>query len=359
MGLGGLFLVDTANRAGRSAAAGGRLRRLLQGTPLLLVAALTACVGRPADVEEVQIESQSFGFIGELLSGETGSPQRVGATLVLPEGEVRQPPFPALVLLHTSNGQGAQDWLYAKRLSALGIAVLAVDSFSSRGVSRTVRDQTLVSTASMLADAYGGLDALAADPRIDPAHIGVMGFSKGGIAALYAAYRPVQEKASRHGRAFALHVAYYPWCGLRLREPETTGAPVLIQTGALDDLVPPRRCRELIAISRSPAGAPGMHLVVLPEARHAFDHPMLSWFGNLPISAPSPAYCELRQRADGHFVETHSGKTVDGGNLKEVLAPCSRKGHAGGNETAAAQALSNTLAFLQAEGFLPQDKPAP
>jgi dienelactone hydrolase len=229
-----------------------------------------------------------------------------------------------------------------------------------------VRDQTLVSTASMLADAFGGLDVLSADPRIDPGRIGVMGFSKGAIAALYAAYRDVARAVAPAERRFALHVAYYPWCGLRLRRPVTTGAPVLIQTGALDDLVPPRRCADLIGASRGPQGegsrgaakAPDMRLVVLPGARHAFDHPLLAPFANLPLSAPSPAACELRQRADGSFVETHSGARVDGGNLKAALAPCSRQGHAGGNEAAAARAFANTLALLRAEGFLPRDSPA-
>lgn len=133
---------------------------------------------------------------------------------MLPQSAAQHPPFPALVLLHTSNGQGAQDWLYAQRLRERGSRSCRVD-----------------------------------------ARIGVMGFSKGGIAALYAAFRPVTDAGSRDGRSFALHLAYYPWCGLRLRDPLTTGAPVLIQTGALDDLVPPQRCAGLIAASRGPKGS--------------------------------------------------------------------------------------------------------
>ena len=178
-----------------------------------------------------------------------------------------------------------------------------------------------------------------------------MGFSKGAIAALYAAYQPVVARASPSGARFALHIAYYPWCGLRLYESLTTGAPVLIQTGALDDLVPPERCSELIATSRGPAGPANIQLKILPEAHHAFDHPLLSLFEKLPITAPSPAYCRLQQQADGSFVETTSNRKVDGSNLNEVLAACSRKGHAGGNEQADAAALGNTLAFLKAAAF--------
>jgi len=332
---------------------GTRGKQCLAAVLLLLAALGSGCVGRPDGSEILRIESRTYGFIAELLAGEVGTPVTVEASLILPRAKNAQPPYPALVLLHTSNGQGAQDWLYAKRLSEAGVAVLALDSFTARDVRETVRDQTLVSTASMLADAYGGLARLRRDPRIDPARIGVMGFSKGGIAALYAAYESVRARAAVGEEAFALHIAYYPWCGLRLANATTTGAPVLIQTGARDDLVPPEHCAELIAASRGLQGPPDMKLVVHPEARHAFDHPMLAPFGSLPITAPSPASCRLAQQADGSFVETHSGVRVTAQNLKAVLEPCSRSGHAGGNEEVAAAAWKNTLAFLQAAGFLP------
>lgn len=319
---------------------------------LLLLFASAACVSRPNNVEEVVLQSRSFGFIDELLKDQAGSPQPVDAVLALPVPAAAPRSVPALVLLHTSNGQGSQDWLYAKRFRERGIAVLAVDSFSARDVSHTVRDQTLVSTASMLADAYAGLAYLSDDPRIDPERIGVMGFSKGGIAALYSAYVPVQKRASENGRAFALHIAYYPWCGMLLRKPVTTGAPVLIQSGALDDLVPPRRCAELIASSRGPEGPNRMELIVHPEARHGFDHPALSLFENLQITAPSPASCRLQEREGGGFLEAYSDRPINLGNLKEVLALCSRGGHAGGNEEAAARAFERTLTFLEKGGFL-------
>ena len=253
---------DLERKAITEIRAGGRSLRLLVSLTLMLTAG--ACVARPAMVEAVAFESRTYGFVDQLLAGEPGEAQQAEAVLVLPESETFKPPYPALVLLHTSNGQGSQDWLYAQRLREEGVAVLAVDSFSPRDVDHTVRDQTLVSTASMLADAYGGLRFLLADPRIDPRRIGVIGFSKGGIAALYAGYEAIRQKLAFAEARFALHVAYYPWCGLRLRRPVTTGAPILIQSGALDDLVPPERCAELAAATRGPEGPNNMTLVVHP-----------------------------------------------------------------------------------------------
>jgi dienelactone hydrolase len=327
----------------------GRARRL---AVWLLLLAAAGCVARPDGSETLRVESRSFGFIGEMLSGAAGSPVTVDASLILPDSATVSPPYPALVLLHSSNGQGSQDWLYARRLREEGIAVLAVDSFSARDVSHTVRDQTLVSAASMLSDAFAALRLLQADPRIDPGRIGVIGFSKGGIAALYSVYQSVQARAAAASEHFALHIAYYPWCGLRLAEMTTTGAPVLIQSGALDDLVPPQRCAELITASEVPPDGEPIRQVVHPEAQHAFDHPLLAMFGRIPITAPSPANCRLVQQADGSFREAHSGTRVTAQNLKAALAPCSLPGHAGGNEAADDRAWRNTLVFLRAGGLL-------
>ena len=105
-------------------------------------------------------------------------------------------------MLLTSFGQGSHDWSYASRLPDLGVAVLAVDSFSARGVSKTVQDPTLVSSASMLADGFAALGRLDEDPRIDRQRIGVLGFSKGGIAALYSAYEPIRRRLATDGTAF-------------------------------------------------------------------------------------------------------------------------------------------------------------
>ena len=330
----------------------GKLRWARLAFSVLFALGSAACVGMPEGSEDVQIQSHSYGFIDELLAGDDGKPVAVGATLVLPDESLFARPHPGLVLLHTSYGQGSQDWLYAKRLRERGIAVLAVDSFSARGVSHTVRDQTLVSTASMLADAYAGLDYLYRDPRVDPGRIGVMGFSKGGIAAVYSAYLPIRDRIATEGRAFALHVAYYPWCGLLLRQPITTGAPVLIQSGALDDVVPAERCEELAAVSQGSNGPPNMKVVIYPNARHGFDHPMLSMFGRLPLSEPSPAHCLLEEQSGGGFRERLTGQLMNHDNQREILALCSRDGTAGGNAEAAEQAFAQTLSFLHEAGFL-------
>jgi dienelactone hydrolase len=60
----------------------------------------------------------------------------------------------------------------------------------------------------MIGDTYRALELLATHPRIDPARIGVMGFSKGGGVALYAAMTRFQRRHGPAGAKFAHHIAF-------------------------------------------------------------------------------------------------------------------------------------------------------
>src|SRR5207245_7051955 len=113
-------------------------------------------------------------------------PARISASLSLPMQAAR--PFPCMVILTSSAGvQRHREHFYAQALGDAGVAAMIVDSFTGRGVRRTVADQTLVSGAQMEGDAFAALAFLRADRRIDPGRIGVMGVSKGGVATLNAA----------------------------------------------------------------------------------------------------------------------------------------------------------------------------
>jgi len=276
-----------------------------------------------------------------------GDPVTVEGGFVAPAGGPQ--PWPAVVMLHQSLGQGRQDAHYAERLAAAGYAVLAVDSFGPRGVERTIEDQSAVSEAAMIEDAYGALAKLAADPRIDGRRVALLGFSKGGVAALYAAMAEIAEDAAPKGRRFAGHAAFYPWCGLVLARPVTTGAPVLILAGGADDVAPPALCQDRVGeIRRADAGA-DVRLHVYPGARHAFDHPMLAWFGRLPAGGQMPRECLIVEEAPGRYVERKTGLAVTSESIGAALAGCAvAGGTAGGDSEAAADAMDRLLTFLAA-----------
>jgi dienelactone hydrolase len=158
-------------------------------------------------------------------------------------GELYRPsgtgPFPAVVSLHGCTGRGikeSEDALGA-RFTALGYALLVVDSFGPRGI----KVQCDVVPAERIMDAYGGLLYLARLPFIDPDRIAVVGYSQGAMVALSAvALDGIETRFDRHFRAA---VAYYPLCATR----GAVSVPTLIQIGELDDWTPTRKCQEMMA----------------------------------------------------------------------------------------------------------------
>jgi dienelactone hydrolase len=80
-------------------------------------------------------------------------PARLAASLFLPEPDAQ--PAPRMVILTGSAGvQRHREHHYAQALNDAGAAALIVDSFSGRGVRRTVADQTPISAAQMEGDAF-------------------------------------------------------------------------------------------------------------------------------------------------------------------------------------------------------------
>jgi dienelactone hydrolase len=324
------------------------MRLLLNAAVIFGLLAASACTLPPLGSERMEFISRDYGFVDRLRDKSEGSDREVYGWLMLPEDEGAGPPYPAVVMLHSSIGQGTQDWYYADVFRDMGFAVLAVDSFFPRGVSKTVKDLTLVTETSMMADAYGALNRLSGDPRIDPERIGLVGFSKGGIAALYSAFATSRRTLAAADYGFAAHVAYYPWCGVEFYDLETTGAPVLIEAGAEDKVAPPELCRDLAEKIAAADPKARITLSAQPEALHAFDHPLLSAFDDLPVSASLPTECRFREVEPNLFVEETSGRVATEESLADIFKTCSRDdARAGGNEVAAQRALEETKAFLR------------
>ena len=147
-------------------------------------------------------------------------------------------------------------------------AVLVLDSFAGRNIVSTVNDQSQLDHLAMMVDAYRALDALSAHPRIDPARIAVIGFSKGAVASVYSANQRFQKQFGG-GLAFAAHVGLYTPCNVAYRDDEKlTGKPIRFHHGIPDDWVPIQPCRDyverlkktgadvaLAALTRSEAGS--------------------------------------------------------------------------------------------------------
>lgn len=126
----------------------------------------------------------------------------LAGTLTMPQGAG---PFPAIVLV-SGTGHNTRDedvWghkvflVLADALSRRGFAVLRYDK---RGVGGSTGDFDSATTADFASDADAAVTWLHTQPGIDPAHVGILGHSEGGIIAPMVA-------ASDNNVAFVVMVA--------------------------------------------------------------------------------------------------------------------------------------------------------
>jgi dienelactone hydrolase len=191
---------------------------------------------------------------------------------------------PAVVILHGSSGIDARGDFYARELNANGIATLEIDMWEARGVAGPQDRPPL--PIFTYPDAFAALAFLSAQANIDPARIGVLGFSWGGVVTMASA-EELYAGQFGGGLKFAAHVAHYPVCyGYNnpaippLNPPaqrgtqwlDLTGAPVLIQIGTEDDYDNGAdHCRSLPDDLVDPDDSDVVEVVAYEGAYHAWD----------------------------------------------------------------------------------------
>ncbi|MGC0153415.1 dienelactone hydrolase family protein [Chromobacterium vaccinii] len=231
-------------------------------------------------------------------------------------------PVPAVVILHGSLGINPGEWMWAKRMNALGYASFVVDSFSGRNIAETEKDQTRLSMAADIADGYAALRLLATHPAIDARRIAVMGFSRGGVAALYSSLEPFRKGVIDDGLRFAAHVAFYPSCGIHYDSNHLDGAPVLMLLGGKDDYTPAAPCIDY-AEGLKAKGAP-VTVKVYPDAYHAFDR--FTPLRAVP-SATSARLCHGAYDLDsGRFSMVAGSGVVSGEEARQATRTCLSRG---------------------------------
>jgi dienelactone hydrolase len=274
----------------------------------------------------------------EFLRGTTASPPAtISGELTLPTGATGR--VPAVVLIHGSSGVGSNMAVWRSELTGAGMATLIVDSFTGRGVRETATDQSRVSTAAMVVDAYRALALLATHPAIDPGRIAVMGFSKGGIVAASASLERFYELWGAPGLRFRAHVPFYPSCGIQLLEETRVSAPIRIFHGVADDWTPIAPCHDYV--DRMRRGGADARMVELPGALHAFDVPSLPSSLYLPAVQNGSA-CRVVERTPGAFFHADTGRPAVSND------PCVGRGATVGYDARAQRAaIDGVKAFLR------------
>ena len=284
-----------------------RLARALVG--LVGVVAATASASAlppPAAVEGTAVSFPSTSPFVLTEAGDGAPTVTARARLFLPPGEAG--PVPAVVLLHGAGGVSwARERRYARQLAGRGWAALVVDVFGPRVEPGTGFTERLlrVTEAMFLADAYAGLRYLAGHPRVDGERVALVGFSYGGMAAIYALHAQVAERYAPAGRRFAAHAAYYAPCIARFERVATTAAPFLMLYGGGDAIVDPARCAAVTGDLRR--GGSEVRVEVYDGAAHRWDAGARDWHAPRGL-----ADCRFRVAADGGVRDARTLLPLDG-----------------------------------------------
>jgi dienelactone hydrolase len=185
------------------------------------------------------------------VSFESADSTRLAAELCMPAGNG---PFPAVVDLHPRICMGPAGipppWEQTV-LPSWGYSVLVIDNFAARGLTaRACDDINSLTSRQVIADAYGGLQFIAQDSRIDRKRIAMLAFLGSiGTAAIFADTIEARETFPITGGAsFRAFFAFYPYCNFDFAgSPLHLYAPARIFVGDKDDMEPANRCGQLAA----------------------------------------------------------------------------------------------------------------
>jgi dienelactone hydrolase len=239
-----------------------------------------------------------------LLGKKDGKPAIIAGELRIPKPGTDR--LPAVVLVHGSGGVGFNSGMWAGELNKAGFATFVTDSFTGRGITNTITDQSQLSSYTMMNDAFAALAVLAKHPRIDPDKIAVMGFSKGAIPSLYASMNRFQSAYASEGASFAAYIGFYTPCNTALIDDEKVSAkPIRLYHGVADDWVPVGPCRDYVARLKK-AGA-NIDLVEYPGATHAFDNQMIQGTMQLP-QALTGRKCHFEEKQQGVIINGDTGQ---------------------------------------------------
>jgi dienelactone hydrolase len=248
--------------------------------------------------------------------------------------------LPVVILQHGSGGMAANVEMWAREFNAMGVSTFALDGFTGRGLTSVNTNQALLGRLNFILDIYRAADILAKHPRVDAQRIAVMGFSRGGQAALYAGLKRFQALWNRSGIDFAAYLPFYPDCATTfVTDTDVADRPIRIYGGTQDDYNPIALCKAYV--QRLKAAGKDVQLTEYPNASHGFDNP----FGQVPAAVVAGAqtvrHCSIREDPEGTLINVSTREPF---TYKD---PCVESNPHVGYDAAATQAAKTSV-----KGFL-------
>lgn len=241
--------------------------------------------------------------------------------------------------MDVAGGMGANVDFWTRQLNGIGISTFALDAFTGRGLISVSNDQALLGRLNMILDVYRMLDVLAKHSRVDPQRIALMGFSRGGQAALYASVKRFHQAWNKSGVDFAAYIAFYPDCMTTYQsDTEVVDRPIRLFQGTADDYNTMAPCKAYVERLRN-AGCDAQ-LTEYPNASHGFDNPLGSLKPTVAKNSQTVRRCVIREDTPGHLVNTATGSTF---TYKDS---CVERDPHVGHDPAAAQAATEAVDVL-------------
>jgi len=273
----------------------------------------------------------------EFLTGKDGKPVTVAGELRIAQGAGQ---LPVVVLMHGSGGMSAGIDSWSRMFNAMGVSTLAMDGFTGRGITAVSTDQSQLGRLNFILDLYGALAMLAKHPRVDPQRIVLMGFSRGGQAALFAAERRFHKLWNKSGAEFAAYIPLYPDCSTTYADDtDVVAKPIRIFHGIADDYNPVASCRRFV--ERLKVAGRDVVLTEYPDAHHGYDTPL----GTGPVvskGAQTVRNCSIVEKADGMLVNAATNEPFSYRDACVQLDP-----HVGRNAAAATATQTAVAEFVR------------
>jgi len=262
--------------------------------------------------EVLEFESIPVITVRDFLNGKVPEKiQTIWGTLNFP-ANAPDKNVPVVVVLHGGGGihNAEEQWLSV--FNSMGLATFMVDSnYPRRKCKKTFKKaipncNDVHRGITRIVDARRALELLSKHPRIDPARIGCIGSSLGGVGCLYQSVKRFQKMWGAPGLEFAASVPMYPVCNFKYEEDDVmSDEPIRIHIGDLDEYGSAESCIKYV--ERLRLKGKDITVTVYPGVHHSFV---------TKISGPKGTMTTMKQKGR-YFAQCNFEENTDSSVLNE------------------------------------------